>query len=104
MIILITQFIIVAVGLLSLYCEVSDKYRNCTWHVSVRYALMLASVLLAFKVAVFAVSAIFIQILVLFVVVVTAKFVVEKILKKQMKIKNFKLKKTYLGTWKHHFK
>lgn len=102
MIILITQLIIVAVGVLSLYCEVSDKYRDCTWHVSVRYALMLASLIFAFKVTIFASSALFVQLIVLFVVAISAKLVVQKILRKQIKIKNFKLKKTYLVNWKHH--
>lgn len=97
MIILITQFVILVFGLLCLYCEVSDKYRDCNWHVSVRWVLMMASILIAFKVSLIASAPILAQIGVLFTTCLTVKFLYRKVLKRQIRIKNFKLKKIYLG-------
>ena len=99
MIILITQFVILVFGLLCLYCEISDKYRDCNWHVSVRWVLMMASILVAFKVSVFTTAPIFAQMVVLFLTCITAKFLYRRVLRRQIRIKNFKLKKLYLGDW-----
>ena len=101
MIILITQFVILAFGLTCLYCEVSNKYRDCNWHVSVRWVLMMASIVLAFKVSVFAVSSLFIQVLALLVTCITAKFLYKKVLRRQVRIKNFNLKKLYLHNFQN---
>lgn len=97
MIIGVIQFVIAAFGMLCLYCEVSDRYRNCNWHVSIRWVLMMSSIILAYKVTVFATAPILAQIFLLFGTLLSAKILYRKVLSKQIRIKGFKLRKPYIG-------
>lgn len=97
MIILIAQLIIAAFGFLSLWFEVSEKYRDCELNVAIRYTFILASILVAFRMSVFYAAPFLLQVGVLFLTVVSATFLYKKVLKKQIRIKNYKLYKLYLG-------
>ena len=97
MIIILTQTIILAFLILCVYCEYSDKYRNCNWHVFVRGLLMVFSAIVAAKLQMFATAPIIIQFLILALTAYLSVFMYKRVLKRQMKIKNFRLIKQFLG-------
>lgn len=101
MIIVIIKAVIAFFFFLSLYCEISKRYRNCEIHVIVRLLLMVASVIVFAKVAVFATAPILIQLLLLAATLMTARFLYKAVLCRQLRIKNFRLKKMYIEDFYH---
>lgn len=97
MIITIAQILIAVFGFVCLYCEVSEKYRDCVTYSSVNLALMVMAVVISVGLGVFSASAFIVQLSVLGVTAVVLKVLYQKVLKRQLKIKDFRLKKFYLG-------
>lgn len=104
MTIVLIQITLFLFFLVNLYCEVSQKYRDCELHVSLRMLFMVASLVAIAKASILAALPIVVQVSTLIVLLVIIKLLYDHVLKRQVRIKNFKLKKFYLGDIDAHTK
>jgi len=97
MFIILSQVVVALLLAISLWCELSHKYRDCNLHVTVRWVLMMSCIIFGFGLQVFATSHVLVQACVFVVTLVLARLAHKKVLMKQIRIKNFKLIQKYLG-------
>lgn len=97
MFIILSQVVVALLLAISLWCELSHKYRDCNLHVTIRWILMMVCIIFGFGLQVFATSHVLVQACVFVVTLVVARLVHKKVLMKQIKVRNYRLLKKYLG-------
>lgn len=89
MVLILLKIVLAAFSFVAFYCEWSRKFRDCSWFVVIRLALIIAPLILAAKIGVIAIAPLYVQLSILALFALGGTILYWKILSKQIKISGF---------------